>query len=386
MFELFRYQPQYQTRCVNFENPAGAKGQAARENRGAKGHPCEVIAAGEKKTLLDLRGSGILTRIWLSFDDLSPQRVRAARLDLYWDGAPTPAVSAPLGDFFGLGLGRMAAFESDLFSNPEGRSFNSFVPMPFRTAARVVLTNEGEAPMLFFYEVNWLKTDLHPADVLYFHAVWNRQRATKIGEDFEVLPRVAGKGRYLGAGLGVITDPRYGETWWGEGEVKVYLDGDRAFPTLCNTGTEDYIGTAWGEGVFSNRYQGCTVADPPNRQWAFYRFHIPDPILFHQDCRVTLQQMGGAKTERVLELLKAGVPLQPVSAAKGQHKGFFNLLEMRDPPALDSAEVPNRWVNFYRSDDVSATAYFYLDRPENGLPSLAGPAERLAGLLEKREG
>src|ERR1051325_8084179 len=170
MFELFRYQPQYQTRWYTFENPTGAKGQAARENKGCKGHPNEVIHPGQVQTLLDLRGAGMLTRFWCGFYDRDPKTLRSLRIDMYWDNSIAPAVSVPLGDFFCNGHGRMVRFESDLFSAPEGRSHVCMATMPFRTGAKVTLTNESEAPILYFYEIDALKTESHAADILYFHA------------------------------------------------------------------------------------------------------------------------------------------------------------------------------------------------------------------------
>ena len=123
--------------------------------------------------------------------------------------------------------------------------------------------------------------DRHGDDVLYFHAHWRRENPTTLQKDFEILPRVAGRGRYLGACCSVIPDQKkFLKSWWGEGEVKVYLDGDDGRPTLCGTGTEDYIGTAYGQGQFSHRYQGCHIADRENFRYAFYRLHIPIPSGF----------------------------------------------------------------------------------------------------------
>ena len=138
-------------------------------------------------------------------------------------------MSAPVGDFFGVGLGRIVPFQSALFSSPEGRSFNASVPMPFRDGMRIVLTNESGAnqPQVY-YDVDYTLGDQHPADALYFHADFRRENPTKLQRDYEILPHVTGKGRYLGTNVGVIVDgQRYGQTWWGEGEVKIYLDGDQ---------------------------------------------------------------------------------------------------------------------------------------------------------------
>jgi hypothetical protein len=181
--------------------------------------------------------------------------------------------------------------------------------------------------------------------------------------------------------MGIITDPVYQKSWWGEGEVKIYLDGDRDLPTLNGTGTEDYIGTAWGQGVFAHHYQGCLVADEATRQWAFYRFHIPDPVYFQQECKVTIQIMGGDMLNKVREYKKNGATLIPVTISTDN--GFIKLLEQNPVPDLMDTKLPEGWTNFYRQDDVSATVYFYLDKPVNELLPLVPRSERIAALPEK---
>ena len=295
-------------------------------------------------------------------------------------GAERPAVSVPLGDFFGAALGQLVPFESALFSSPEGRSFNTIVPMPFRRSARIVLTNESDRDLPHvFYDIDYTLGTV-PRESLYFHAYWRRERPTTLGSDFRVLPRVSGRGRYLGSNIGIITDQAYASTWWGEGEMRVFLDGDHEHPTLVGTGAEDYIGTGWGEGAFTHAYQGAPVADPKQRHWSFYRLHVPDPIFFTSGCEVTLQQIGGGAKADVLTLLRAGVELRPVTIDPGGRDRFAKLLERTPAVSLDDAGLPDGWVNFYRHDDVSATAYFYLDRPMSDLPPLAAVATRVAGL------
>ena len=264
----------------------------------------------------------------------------------------------PFGDFFGPGLGQTASFENALFSSPEGRSFNAVVPMPFRTAARIVLTNESKTDLTrVFYDVDYTLGASHGADVLYFHATWRRERPTTLARDFEILPRVEGRGRYLGASVGVITDPAYGETWWGEGEVKAYLDTDTTGPTLVGTGTEDDIGTGWGQGVYTHRYQGAPVADKARRLWTFYRFHVPDPIFFSRACRITLQQIGGAPKAEVQKMIGRGGGDDADHARRRRPDRFIHFLGRTPPIALDDPSLADGWVNFYRRDDVSATAY-----------------------------
>jgi hypothetical protein len=379
--ELYEIPEHARTRWTSFENPTGGQGLGGKENKGAKGHAFDIVDPKGKKILLDIKGAGILNRIWLTVNERSPRMLRLLRIEMYWDGASTPAVSAPLGDFFGIGLGRKTAFQSEFFSDAEGRSFNSYIPMPFKTAARVELINDSSIPVMLFYDINLLTVEKHEKPVYYFHAYWNRENKTKLERDFIVLPDVKGKGRFLGMNVGVIADSVYETSWWGEGEVKIFLDGDSQFPSLTGTGTEDYIGSAWGQGQFSHRYQGCPVADEKNRQWCFYRYHIPDPVYFQSGCKVTLQQIGGESTDFVRRLQKKGVLLKPVSVA--EEKRFHKLLEMNPVPNLMDATFPRGWTNYYREDDVSATAYFYLDKPANNLPSIASPEIRIKGLAEK---
>ncbi len=353
-----------ETRWASPENPKGEKGRGAQAAGGRKGSPTISIKAGASAVLAEAHGtSGTVRRMWMTIPDRSPQMLRGLRLDIYWDEAATPAVSAPLGDFFGVGLGRMATFESALFSNPEGRSFNSVVPMPFRRSMRIVMTNESgrDLPELF-YDVNYTLGDRHPANMLYFHAHWRRESPTTLQRDYEILPKVEGQGRYLGANIGVIVDQNiYFNTWWGEGEVKIYLDGDAQFPTIAGTGTEDYIGTAWGQGQFAHLYQGSPVADEQTKRWCFYRYHVVDPIYFHKDVRVTMQQIGYLADHSRGGLLRTGRRL---------YRAGPGLVEKN---MLEDGK-------FERADDWSSTAYFYLDKPENNLPRLDAVEKRVAGL------
>ncbi|RYF48615.1 MAG: DUF2961 domain-containing protein, partial [Cytophagaceae bacterium] len=175
------------------------------------------------------------------------------------------------------------------------------------------------------------------------------------------MPAIKGKGRFLGVNIGVNANHIYKDNWWGEGEVKMYLDGDSQYPTLVGTGAEDYIGTAWGQGEFFNDYAGCLVANKDSVSWAFYRYHIPDPIYFKNACRVTIQQMGSNHTDKIIPLQKSGVPLIPVGI--DDLTTIHQLYKKDSIVQLDAPGMPKGYVNFYRSDDVSATAYFYLDKP-----------------------
>ena len=367
--ELYVVPPGVETRWASPENPRGARGQGGQENGGRKGAAFFVLEAGESRTLAEVKASsGVVRRLWMTLNDRSPKMLRGLRLEMFWDGATQPAVSAPIGDFFGVGLGRIVPFESALFSSPEGRSFNASVPMPFRTGMRIVLTNDTDArqPQVY-YDIDYTLGDTLPADATYFHAYFRRENPTTLQRDYEILPRIAGRGRYLGANLGVIVDGRrYGATWWGEGEVKIYLDGDRERPTLNGTGTEDYIGTGYGQGAYSHRFQGAPIADHDKQRYAFYRYHVNDPVYFRADIRVTIQQIGFLWSND-------GTPEKPVAppvyaAGPGRRE-------------LDLKKLPQ--VNlFERADDWSSCVYFYLDRPVSGLPKLAPVADRSTGLSE----
>ncbi len=377
--ELYRRQPASQTRWATFENPRAAKGQAGLENKGAKGRPFQPLAAGETKTLLDVKGSGSVRRIWITISDRDPATLRALKLEMYWDGAKTPAVSVPFGDFFGAIHGRAVKLENEFFVNPEGRSFNCYIPMPFRTGARITLTNEsGHLVKHLFYDVDILATTKPDPEALYFHAIWRREQPTQLGRDFEILPQVKGEGRFLGTHVGVIAAPDL-TGWWGEGEIKMFLDGDITQPTIAGTGTEDYIGTGWGQGLYQTRFMGSTVGDKETRQYAFYRYHVPDPVYFHTGLRVTLQQMGGDSKANVVKLLERGAAIRPVSIDVGGE--LVPLMDKPDGYILAADPAPaDSWVNMYQRQDVSAVALFYLNAAENGLPPLAPVAQRTTAL------
>ena len=377
--ELYRKPKDAVTRWSTFENMNGVKGAGGQTNHGAKGNAAEPLAAGESKVLLDVTGSGVVTRMWFTANDRSPETLRGLRLDIFWDQAESPAVSAPLADFFGANLAKPVAFEGALFSNPEGRSFNCFVPMPFRKAAKIVVTNESGKDLGFlFFNIDYVIGVEHPDDVLYFHAYWRRERPTTAGKDFEILPQVHGSGRFLGCHIGIVLN-KENPGWWGEGEVKMFVDGDTDHPTLAGTGTEDYIGTAWGQGVYSHLYQGCLLSN--DDAVSFYRYHVVDPIYFNDDIRVTMQQIGGHYLADVRDAMHKGVAIEPVSLHYVEQDRFVRLLDQTEAVDLDAIDTSSPvWCNYYREDDVCATAFFYLDRPDNGLPPLQSAPERMAAL------
>ena len=385
--ELFKAPPVgVATHWVSPENPSGGKGKGGLTNKGAKGNAFFIVEPGEKKVLLDVKGAGIITRMWLSGTiGINAIQRRAVRIDMFWEGANKPAVSAPVGDFFGIGLGLIAKYDNALFSSPEGRSFNLTIPMPFRKSANITLTNESAEEVWIWYDINYLEVDKLPDDAMYFHAFWNRDVKTTPGEDYMILPKVEGTGRYLGANIGVIGDPVYRGTWFGEGEAKIFLDGDQQHPSLVGTGTEDFIGSGWGQGEYASKYFGSLISDRDSDIYAFYRYHIADPVYFHQDCKVTLQQMGSADKNQLLKIRAKGGTVIPVWILGKDGKKTYQrrLLDEVNPPKLEDAGFPVTSTNYYRSDDVSATAYFYLDKPESNLPKLPSVEVRLKD-LDKR--
>jgi hypothetical protein len=376
MDTLFLPKEKCQTRWASFENPLGEKGRGGMENQGAKGRAFGSVGAGSSLILMQAEGQGMVDHIWLTMDDRDPETLRSLRLDMYWDGAERPAVCVPLGDFFGASLGLPVSFENAFFSNPEGRSFNSFIKMPFLRNAKIVLTNESPREIKrLFYCIHYTLCPL-PDSILYFHAWWNRENPNKLGRDYTILSKLEGEGKFIGVSMGVKTNPAYGDSWFGEGEVKIYLDGDKAFPTLCGTGTEDYIGTAWGQNKFINMAQGCLISDSKNGLYSFYRFHHLDPVYFYSEIKVQIQVMGGVETRKLMEIIDRGVPVEIVSSDGEKMECLYGQSVVPNYPS------PRTWYNYFREDDFSSIAYFYYSKPDNDLPALPPPAARIAGLVK----
>jgi len=365
-----------ETRWATPENPRGRRGAGGRLFGGRKGFASFHLGPGKTLVLAEESNvSGVVRRIWMTLSDFTPEMLRSLRIDMYWDGARNPAVSAPFGDFFGIGMGYAVPFESVFFSSPEGRSFNCTIPMPFRTGMRIEITNESrEYLYMLFYEVDYTVGDRIADDTLYFHAWYHAQDPTRIREDFEILPLVEGGGRYLGANVGVrVNTETYFTSWWGEGEVKIYLDGDSQFPSLCATGTEDYIGTGWELGTYGHLYQGCHVADRENAAYCFYRYHVPDPVFFSRSIRAAVQQIGSWRPENKRLFRDARTEISRAGPHRADGRVDFS----------GESTAPDYGL-FERSDSCCACAYFYLDRNENGLPALEPAAARVACIPESR--
>ena len=296
-----RLLPAHSNRSASFENPtarAGAGGSAA---GGRKGAANRVVAPAERVRLVDATGPGRVTHLWVTFASgagpTSPDVVRAQLIEVFYDGAALPSVSVPAGDFFGAVHGMRVPYASALTAVNEGRGYSSRLPMPFGTAVVVEWENRSDQPVILYYQADLLAGPLEP-DTGYLHAVFRRENPTELGRDFTVATGLRGPGRFLGWTGGVrVLDP---SRWWGEGEVKMYIDSDTDQPTVCGTGTEDYLDSAWGLGTFSAPETGAAVwveaGDPDEHHHlvSFYRWHVSDPVVFRDRLRVTIQQIGSA--------------------------------------------------------------------------------------------
>ncbi len=257
------------------------------------------VAPGRRKILLDAKGPGVITHIWMTF--LGPEPHPWAKngsanhqemlLRMYWDGNPRPAVEAPVGDFFANSFGRRSEIVSLPVIVEDADSYNCFWHMPFRKSARIEVVNESEKPIsLLYYNIDWIKKDRIPKNTPYFYAQYRQEYPLQKGKDY-VLLETRGKGHYVGTVLSVRTRS---PSWFGEGDEKIYIDGeDRA--SIWGTGTEDYFLSAWGLKTTSTPYFGVPYFD----QWGIvgghtsaYRWHVNDPLVFNKGIKVTFEHWG----------------------------------------------------------------------------------------------
>lgn len=385
MNKLYTKPKNVKSRWISFENQSGEKGKGGMEGGGGKGHAFDSVPANSSRMIANINECGIIHRMWFTCGARNnPMVLRGVRIEIYWDNAQTPAVSVPFPDFFCSVFGETKPFENALFVSPEGESFCSHIEMPFKTRAKIVIVNDNDEVFGIFFDINFSIVEKHESDVMYFHTHWHRELVTTPGKDFEILPKVIGEGRFLGCNSGAIINPELAKrSWFGEGEFKAYLDGDTEFPTLCGTGLEDYISTGWGLHEFTTLYNGCLKNDNKLR-FSFYRFHIPDPIFFDEDCRVTIQQLGGTSKKRALEIEELGHNIIVTASHLNEGPTYF-LEEKNKDLDWHSDEYPeNAMITFYREDDYCATAYFYLTTPENNLPEIQNLKVRQAKVLTKK--
>ncbi len=295
------------TRSICAENPTGQKGNGAKAaangasqemGKGWKCKPCITVKAGETAILADVSGSGVIRHIWMTADS---RMLRAGVLRFYWDGESIPSVEVPFGDFFGMGLERRFDLNSlPVVCNPDG-GMNCYWPMPFRKGFKITFTNEhSEDVRGFFFQITYDEQEVDNS-AGYFHASWRRAITTRKNPEVIIIDNIIGKGQYVGTSLSWM---QYSDCWWGEGEIKFFMDGDGEYPTICGTGTEDYFGGAWNFGgnykdTFGQHYSTPFLGFPYSERQvgkvpkhSMYRWHVMDPIRFDSNLKVTIQALG----------------------------------------------------------------------------------------------
>ncbi len=311
------------TRSISAENPTGEKGGGARSidgpaanaaadlGRGWKVSPYVVIPPGETFTIADITGPGAIQSLWLSGEvALKGPVARYYILRIYWDDQAVPSVECPSADFFASGWGQFGQISSlPVAVNPH-RGYNCFWPMPFRKRCRITLENRHHEPLVHYYQVNYTLTEV-PEDAGYFHAQFRRTNPVPYRQPYTILDGVRGLGLYVGTAMAWGVN---NTGWWGEGEVKFYIDGDKEFPTICGTGTEDYFGGAYNWDVngkyttYTTPFMGMHLVVRPDglyesqQRFSMYRWHIMDPVRFEADLRVTIQALGWRSGHRYLPL------------------------------------------------------------------------------------
>jgi len=304
------------TRSISPENFTGEKGKggmstkgtganASRElGQGWKISPSVVIAAGQTFVMADIKGSGAIQHIWMT--PTGDNRMNILRI--YWDGENQPSVECPAGDFFACGMGEYTQITSlPVCVNPMS-GFNCYWIMPFRKGCKITMTNIDEKSMVLYYQIDYTLTQV-PEDAAYLHAQFRRVNPVPFKAVYTILDNVQGKGQYVGT---YITWASNSPGWWGEGEIKFYIDGDKEFPTICGTGTEDYFCGSYGFSKpgtdqyqeFCTPYTGMPQVIKSEKQPKFglYRWHIMDPIRFDNDLKVTIQALGWQSEGRYLPL------------------------------------------------------------------------------------
>ena len=320
-------QPEVERIGQQWDGPSDRPSSHARElGRPWKVRPCITLPKESTTTLMDVDGPGVIQHLWITFAD---KHCRDLILRIYWDDSESPSVEAPIGDFFCNGWKKRVNITAlPINVNPTG-GFNCYFPMPFREHVRITVENRApEEVRGFFYTVNYALTEV-PEDEAYFHAQFRRVNPLPYKQDYVILDGVEGHGHFVGV---YMAWQQNSSGWWGEGEIKFFLDGDGEFPTLCGTGTEDYFGGAWGFGEnYSAPFLGYPLGScdlRPGNRHGLYRFHVMDPIRFEKDLRVTMQAIGWRSDDRYL-------PLQDDIASVAY---WYQTLPAKPFPALPSRD------------------------------------------------
>jgi hypothetical protein len=274
-----------------------------------KVRPCITIPSGQTATIMDTQGTGCISHIWIT---LNQKFYRDIILRMYWDGEEEPSVESPIGDFFCCGFSKAINITAiPVNVNPSG-GLNCYFPMPFRKSARITVENRSVESLGGFYYAITMEESPVADDEAYFHAKFRRTNPLPYMEDYLIIDGIKGKGHYVGT---QISWQQNSDGWWGEGEIKAFIDGDKEFPSYCGTGTEDYFGGAWcynanytapflgyqdmsALGLFGEKRETNKVG---NRH-SMYRFHITDPIRFKEDLKVVIQAIGWRSEWRYLPL------------------------------------------------------------------------------------
>ncbi len=321
MGNLFRLS-HAKTRSISAENTTGEKGKGgmATEGTGAKAarelgqtwkvSPSVQIASRQVYTIAEIQGPGAIQHIWMT----PTGNWRFSILRIYWDGEREPSVEVPAGDFFAAGWGRYGQISSLAVCVNPNSGLNSYWQMPFRKSARITMENIDTEPMTLYYQVDYTLTDV-PKDTGYFHAQFRRSNPLPYKTDHVILDGVKGWGQYVGTYIAYGT---HSTGWWGEGEVKFFIDGDSKFPTICGTGTEDYFCGSYDfesgpdkarhYTEFTTPYTGLSLVIRPDglydsqQRFSLYRWHIVDPVRFEQNLKVTIQSLGWRSGGRYLPL------------------------------------------------------------------------------------
>jgi hypothetical protein len=354
-FDPARLWSEHESLAVSFENPTGERGAGGLAANGRKGAPNRVLQPGERVVLADLAGPGRVTHIWMTvarlraMNDPSPSFLRSQLLEVFYDGRIEPSVAVPALDLFGVVHGVPASYASALTACNDGLGLECRIPMPFNGRIRIEYENASDEIALLYYQADVLLGP-HPDDAGVLHAMFTRANPSSLADDLVILDGLRGPGRYLGMTGGVRP---FDAHWWGEGELKVYFDGEDQ-PTICGTGTEDYLGSAWGLGEFASPESGAPLVTGPTAGMAggwslvsYYRWHLSDPVVFRESIKVTLQQIGSAVFGRGDDAALARFRIGLTTAGDGWLEGPFGSFTL-----------------YERSDDWCTTGFAYCREPQ----------------------
>lgn len=331
------------SRSISFESPTGVPGAggkaASHLGVGRKGSPMRVVKPDSMFVLCDIEGPGTIRHIWIT-TSRTPENLRSIVIRFYWDGQEHPSIECPVGDFMGFAHGKVMPYHTAVHSCGQNAGMNIWLPMPFTKRAYITFTNEGGKEIPLYYQIDYTTGDTHPADVGRLHCLFVRENPTTLTKDFTILPKRTGKGRFIGTILGIRFEDKH---WWGEGEIKIFMDGDTEYPTICGTGSEDYVCLSYGMQQTPFLYNGCSLNDQEKGYVSMYRWHLPDPIYWKQECRITIQQIGWSR-------------------------------EMREEKGSGLYE---------RTDDWSSSTFWYEPVPSEPLPAMPGIDERIADIWKE---